>query len=131
MKRLSKIVYTPLLEKVNFVEVLLNLCICLRNHCSHMVLKDLGRNSIFFGKSFDWFDRISSYTRLYSMQYCTYFFISYFWEKKRIYSACMLSVAVVLMNWKNKINSEYLSQSKIPCSDLYSNWLKKNSLGLK
>ena len=38
---------TLLHEKVNFLEVLLNLCNCFGNHCSHIMLKDHGRNSSF------------------------------------------------------------------------------------
>ena len=37
-------------QKRNLPEILLDLCNYFRNHCSHMVLKDPGRNSFFMGK---------------------------------------------------------------------------------
>ena len=41
--------HTLILKKVNFLEVIL---FCFRNHCSHMVSKNPGRNSSFFTESF-------------------------------------------------------------------------------
>ena len=52
-----------------------------------------------------------------------------FWEKKsRISSTCILCIVSAWMNRKNRTKSQYLSQYKRSCSDLYSYWLKKNSL---
>ena len=80
-----KKLYILLLKKVNFVKVLLDIiCNCFRNHCSHMVLRDPGRNSffLFFTKRFDQLDRISSYARMSCLQYRTYFFKSIFLGEK-------------------------------------------------
>ena len=125
--KVTQKLYILLLKKVNFEHHLLHIiCNCFRNHCLHMVLRDLGRNSFFFGKRFDWLDR---YPLMQGCLVCGIALISsklFFWEKKlRISSTCILCIVFVWMNQKNGTNSQCLSQSKRSCSDLYSYWLKK------
>ena len=55
---------------------------------------------------------------------CPYFSISYFLEKNHAF-LLLASYPLFLYEWIKQSTSQYLSQSKIPSSDLYSNWLKK------
>ena len=122
-----KKLYILLLKKVNFVKVLLDIiCNCFRNHCSHMVLRDPGRNSFFLQNGLI---DLTEYPLMRGCLVCSIALISskvFFWEKKScISSTCILSIVSVWMNRKNGTNSQYLSQSKRSCSDLCSYWLKK------
>ena len=105
--------YTLLTKNRNSVEVLLSICNCFRNHCSLMVVKDLGRSSIFLAKKYP-------LTLCYiAFSIAGIFSGVIFWEKmSRISFTCILFIAAVWMYQKNTV-------SKIPYSDLYSNWLKK------
>ena len=122
-----KKLYILLLKKVNFVKVLLDIiCNCFRNHCSHMVLRDPGRRPFFSQKGLI---NLAEYPLMHRFLVCSIALISskvFFWEKKsRISSTCILCIVSVWINQKNGTNSQYLSQSKRSCSDLYSYWLKK------
>ena len=130
VRKVTQKQYILLFKKVNFVHHLLHIiCSCFRNHCLHMVLRDPGRNSFFF-----WQKRLIDLTEYPLMQGCLVCSIAlisskvFFWEKKsRISSTCILCIVFVWMNRKSETNSQYPSQSKRSCSDLYSYWLKKRA----
>ena len=127
VRKVTQNLYILLLKKVNFVHHPLHInWNCLRNVCLHMVLKDPRRNSIFLQKGLI---DLTEYPLMQGCLVCSIALISskvFFWEKKsRISSTCILCVVFVWMNRKNGTNSQYLSQSKRSCSDLYSYWLKK------
>ena len=127
VRKVSQNLYILLLKKVNSVKVLLHIiCNCFRYHFSQMVLRDPGRNSFFLQKCL--IDLIE-YPLMQGCLVCSVALISSkvsFSEKKsRISSTYILWIVSVWMNLKNGINSQYLSQSKRSCSDLYSYWLKK------
>ena len=100
----SQKLYILLLKKANFVEVLLNLS---RYHCSHMVLKILEEIQFLFAKSFGWFDRISSCTSIYCLQYCTYFFIMFPGRKSHTFFL-LVSYPLLLYEWIGKIKTTHI-----------------------
>ena len=119
--KVSQNLYILLLKKVNFVKVLLHII------CKRWEIPKEIPCFCFFRKKID-------LTEYPLMQGCLVYSISltspkvYFWEKKsRISSTCILCIVSVWMNRKNGTNSQYFSQSKRSCSDLYSYWLKKIS----
>ena len=68
---------------------------CQQNHSAHSVVLHLFLHKLFSGRKCYVFLLLASYP------------------------------SIVWMDRRNKNNSQYLPQSKIPCSDIYSNWLKR------
>ena len=127
VQKVTQKLYIPSLKKVNFVKVLLYIiCNCFRNHCLHMVLRDRRRSSFFLQK--DFID-LTQHPLMQGCLVCNIVLVSskvLFWgNKSPISSTCILCIVFVWVNKKNGPNSQYLSQSKRSCSDLYSYWSKK------
>ena len=125
--KVSQNLYILLLKKVNFVKVLLHIiCNCFRNHCLHMLLRDPGKNYFFSQKGLV---DLTEYPLMQGCLVCSIALISsrvFFWEKKsHVSSRCIWCIVSVWMNQKNGTNSQYLSQSKRSCLDLYSYCLRK------
>ena len=104
----------------------MHLCNCFRSHCSHMVLKEPERNSFFWQNCL--VDLIQCpLTQEYIACNITLVSSKVIMSEKKshICSTWILSIAVVWMNRKRKNYQQYLSQSKIQCSNFTAIGWKK------